>query len=150
MDGYETKGPSEEDQHRARLAYDALSSSLKDLHTEFPEIEISETKEKIQVPISALRLLAKILNDTAQGYHVSIVPVSSDITTQAAAEYLGCSRPHVVKLLKEGEIPYHKIGKHRRIKYQDLASYKSAIKAAQKKGIEDLMQLDEDSGLYNE
>ena len=29
---------------------------------------------------------------------ISVVPIATEMTTQAAAELLGCSRPHFVKL----------------------------------------------------
>jgi excisionase family DNA binding protein len=41
------------------------------------------------------------------------------MTTQAAAELLGCSRP----LLEEGQISFTKAGKHRRVKYEDVVTY---------------------------
>jgi excisionase family DNA binding protein len=73
--------------------------------------------------------LAKILRETSQGKPVSIVPIATEITTQAAAELKGCSRTHLVKLLEKGEISYTKIGKHRRIIYEDIIDYKRKMKA---------------------
>jgi excisionase family DNA binding protein len=68
---------------------------------------------------------------------------------QAAAELLGCSRPHIVKLLEDGQISYTKVGKHRRVKYEDVIKYKNALKAKQKAAIREIIQLDEESGLYD-
>lgn len=76
----------------------------------------------------ALKMLAHILKVTGEGKPISIVPVDTEITTQAAAEMIGCSRPHLVKLLEEGEIPFTKVGKHRRIKYEDVMAYKKKMK----------------------
>ena len=141
--------PTKEEQRTALESYDALASSLDQLRSEFPEIEIEETEEKIRIPVSALKLLARILKEISQGNPISIVPIATEITTQAAAELLGCSRPHVVKLLEEGKIPFTKVGKHRRIKYEDLAAYKKEMKSIQRQRIQELMELDEDSGLYD-
>ena len=141
--------PTKEEQRTALESYDALASSLDKLRSEFPEIEIEETEEKIRIPVSALKLLARILKEISQGNPISIVPIATEITTQAAAELLGCSRPHVVKLLEEGKIPFTKVGKHRRIKYEDLAAYKKEMKSIQRQRIQELMELDEDSGLYD-
>lgn len=141
--------PSKEEQKAALESYDALASTLKQIHTDYPEIEIEETNERIKIPLNALKLLAKILKETSQGKPISIVPIATEITTQAAAELIGCSRPHLIKLLDKGDIKFTKIGKHRRIKYQDVVEYKKKIKAEQRKLLIELMKADEESGLYD-
>ena len=85
----------------------------------------------------------------SQGKPISIVPVATEVTTQAAAEMLGCSRPHIVKLLETGKIPFTKVGKHRRIKYEDVISYKKEMKAEQARLISEIMESDEKDGLYD-
>lgn len=141
--------PSKEEQLTAQKSYAALASSIEHLRTDNPEIEIEETEEKIRIPVSALKLLAKILKEISLGNPISIVPVATEMTTQAAAEVLGCSRPHVVRLLEEGKIPFTKVGRHRRIKYEDVAKFKKDLKSNQRKRIQELMGLDEESGLYD-
>ncbi len=143
------KRPSKEEQKAALESYDALAATLEQIHSDYPEIEIEETNEKIKIPLTALRLLAKILKETSQGKPISIVPIATEITTQAAAELLGCSRPHLVKLLEKGEINFTKIGKHRRIKYQDVIDYKKKMKAEQRKLLIEIMKADEEIGLYD-
>lgn len=141
--------PSKEEQKAAMLSYDALVSALNEIKDKNPEIEIEETQERIRIPLSALKLLAKILKETSQGRPVSIVPIATEVTTQAAAEILGCSRPHVVKLLETGKIKFTKIGKHRRIRYEDIISYKKEMKAEQERLINEIMDTDEKAGLYD-
>jgi len=60
-----------------------------------------------------------------------------------------CSRPHLVKLLEEGKIQYTKVGKHRRIVFEDVVEYKKQMKAEQKNHLIDMMNLDEDLGFYD-
>ena len=62
---------------------------------------------------------------------------------------LGCSRPHVIKLLESGEIKFTKVGKHRRIRYEDVVSYKSKMKAHQEDLINEIINSDEEAGLYD-
>jgi len=143
------KKPTKEEQKAAMKSYNALASTLERVHSEYPEIEIEETNERIKIPLNALKLLAKILKETSQGKPISIVPIATEITTQAAAELIGCSRPHLIKLLEKGEIKYTKIGKHRRIKYQDVLEYKRKVKAEQRKLLIEIMKADEESGLYD-
>lgn len=141
--------PSKRDQKIASESYDALASVIEQLHSEQPEIEIEETSEKIKIPLSALKLLGDILKAMGQGKLISIVPIATEVTTQAAAEILGCSRPHLVKLLEDGKIPFTKVGKHRRIKFDDIMLYRNRMKEQQKMHIIDIMNLDEETGLYN-
>jgi excisionase family DNA binding protein len=145
----ETKRPTKEEQKAALESYDALASTLEQIHSDYPEIEIEETNERIKIPLNALKLLAKILKETSQGKPVSIVPIATEITTQAAAELLGCSRPHLIKLLEKGEIKFTKVGKHRRIKYQDVIEYQKQLKAKQRQLLAEIMRADEESGLYD-
>lgn len=145
----EIKRPSKQEQKTAMESYDALASMLEELQTENPEIEIEETSEKIRIPLNALKLLVKILEETSKGRLVSIVPIATEMTTQAAAEFLGCSRPHLIKLLEKGEIQFTKIGKHRRIRYEDIVKYKKEMKARQKQLLIEIMKSDEESGLYD-
>lgn len=148
MKPFDNRNPTREEQLAARESYETLVSSLELLQTDLPEIEIAETGRKIRIPVSVLRLLVQILKEISQGNPVTVVPEATEITTQAASEVLGCSRPHVVRLLEEGKIPYTKVGKHRRIRYDDLMSFKKKMKESQKKKLQDLMKLDEESGLY--
>jgi excisionase family DNA binding protein len=149
IDLIDIRKPTKEEQRAARESYDALSSSIEQLKSKIPEIEIEETEEKIRIPLSALKLLVKILMELSRGNPISIVPIATELTTQAAAEFLGCSRPHIVKLLEEGKIPFTKVGKHRRIKYEDLVKFRNEMKINQKNKIQELMQLDEESGVYD-
>ena len=148
MDLNDIRKPTKEEQQAAMESYTTLAATLEQLHSENPEIEIEETDERIKVPGIALKLLAKILKELSQGNPISIVPIATEVTTQYAAEILGCSRPHIVKLLEQGVIPYTKVGKHRRIKYEEILNYKKSFKARQKEAIQDIMELDENSGLY--
>ena len=143
------KKPSKLDQKVAGESYNALAAVLEQLRSAQPEIEIEETSEKIKIPLSALQLLSDILKAMGQGKIVSLVPVATEVTTQAAAEMLGCSRPHLVKLLEEGKIAFTKVGKHRRIQYDDISNYKKQMKAQQKQHLIDIMNADEETGLYD-
>jgi excisionase family DNA binding protein len=141
--------PSKLDQKIAGESYDVLASTIEQLKSEQPEIEIEETGEKIKIPLSALKLLGDILKAMGQGKLISIVPIAAEVTTQAAAEILGCSRPHLVKLLEDEKVAYTKAGKHRRIKFDDLMKYREKMKEQQKQNIIDVMSLDEETDLYD-
>jgi excisionase family DNA binding protein len=91
-------------------------------------IQIFDDKNQaheVELPTSALRLLGDILAELADGNAVKVVPVHAELTTQAAADMLNVSRPHLVKLLEAGELAFHKTGKHRRVRFADLMAFKS-------------------------
>ena len=101
------------------------------------------------LPLKALNLLGEILKVMSQGKPISVVPVATEITTQSAADIIGCSRPYLVKLLEEGKINFTKIGKHRRIMYEDVVKYKSKMKQEQKNHLIEIMHSDEELNLYD-
>lgn len=141
--------PSKTERMIAQTSYDALTAALGQLKSDQVEIEIEETNDKIVMPLSAMRFLEDILKAMSEGKPISLVPSATEVTTQKAAEMLGCSRPYLVKLLEDGEIEFTKVGKHRRIKFEDVANYKTKMKAEQKRHIIDIMNADEEDGLYD-
>jgi len=100
-------------------------------------ITVSKDSSPISIPSDAVSYLELILEHMAKGQQIEIVSGSQMLTTQQAADFLNVSRPHVVKLMETGVLPFIKVGKHRRIDFEDLKSYhniqqKKAQKALKK------------------
>lgn len=92
------------------------------------------------LPRRALQLLRDLLVEMAQGNAVTIVPTHAELTTQEAANILNVSRPYLVKLLEQGEIPFNKAGTHRRIRYQDLMEYREKLNEDSQTALDELTQ----------
>lgn len=146
----QTYSISKADQEVARKSYQILRSSLS--RVEEPKVELSffNSDDKVDLPFSALRLLEYILKEIGAGNELTVISTDKVLSTQEAADLLNCSRPYLVKLLESGQLPFSKVGKHRRIRLRDLLDYKQAAKEKQEKLIRKLMQTDEESGLYGE
>ena len=76
-------------------------------------------------------------------------PSHDELTTQEAADLINVSLPFLIKQLEEGIIPYHKVGKHHRVRFTDLMEYKTNIDAARNKVLDELVEESEKLGLYD-
>ncbi|MGV8093761.1 MAG: excisionase family DNA-binding protein [Mangrovibacterium sp.] len=92
------------------------------------KIKIHEHGEFLTVPHKAISILLDILNHMAEGKSVTLLLSDAEIGTQDAADMLNMSRPHLVKLLENGEIPFTKVGSHRRIRLEDVIEYDKKLR----------------------
>lgn len=99
------------------------------------------------LPEEVVRLLRDILSELARGNSVSVVASRTDLTTQQAAALLGVSRPHLVSLLDARKIPSYKIGTHRRVRRDDVITYRNKLDEAREKTLDDLAAHDQALGI---
>lgn len=102
---------------------------------------------QVELPTSALRLLVDVLAELADGNAVQVVPIHAELTTQEAANLINVSRPHLVKLLEEGSLPYHRTGKHRRVRFTDLMQFKAERIRRSEQAMEELARQAQDLDL---
>lgn len=134
--------PTAEDVTIARDSSRVLAASLKTRATT-RRIDVYDDQgvaHAIHVPVSALHSLVKVLTEVAAGNTVSVVPNQAELTTQQAADLLNVSRPYLVGLLERGEMPFHKVGAHRRVRYRDLLTYQTQIDAERRKALAELAE----------
>ncbi|AZF17803.1 MULTISPECIES: helix-turn-helix domain-containing protein [unclassified Pseudomonas] len=129
-------------------------ASLLSTKFETQRIDIFDKEDKphtLVLPTSALRLLVDILGELALGNAVKVVPVHAELTSQEAADLLNVSRPHLVKMLEEGAIPFTKTGRHRRIRFSDLMAFKQRRDEESQEAMEELVRQTRELGLgYDE
>ena len=95
-----------------------------------PKLAIfTANKKEIEIPTFAVGLLVKILKEMAAGHSVKVTSIQDELTTQEAADLLNVSRPYLVLLLEQNKIPHRKVGTKRRIRTEDVLTYKADIEA---------------------
>jgi len=103
----------------------------------------------IQFPEPVFHLLVQIVRRMHRGQSVAILPRNEELTTQAAADHLGMSRPYFVKLLEDGELPHHMVGSHRRVYLHHLLEYAKIRNAEKSKTLSALARRIQDDGYYD-
>lgn len=111
---------------------------------------VDQRGEMIELTESVFASLREIVHHLAHGKAIAIVPVNQELTTQEAADILNVSRPFLVKLLEQGEIPFTRTGSHRRIRFDDLIAYKRHRDAERRRGLARLTQMSQEMGMYDE
>jgi excisionase family DNA binding protein len=105
--------------------------------------------EQIKLPDSLYRLLAQIVRDLSHGNNVALLRRDRMLTTQQAADILNVSRPFLVGLLERGEIPFVRVGNHRRISLDDLLAYKQQRDNERRRGLDSITRIGEEMGDYD-
>ena len=120
---YEPVVPSTADARIAKRSSETLARYV----TQRLSVRVGNTNDEVELPEGAVRLLVDILVNMAEGNAVTLIPVHAELTTQQTANFLGVSRPFLIHLLEEGVIPYHKVGTHRRVYFEDVRVYKKRM-----------------------
>ncbi|MDQ8207377.1 helix-turn-helix domain-containing protein [Coraliomargarita sp. SDUM461003] len=103
----------------------------------------------IHFPEPVFHHLTHIVRAMLQGQSVSVLAENEEFTTQAAANFLGVSRPHLVKVLEAGTIPFHRVGSHRRVSLSDLRQYQKLRDGERRQSLDALTKRVETAGYYD-
>jgi excisionase family DNA binding protein len=126
------------------------------LRVDPPNASASETRivgpagDSITLPDFMYPLVARLVEVLKAGDAVTIVPIGKELTTKQAADLLNVSRQYLVRLLDEGKIAFHRIGAHRRVRIEDLLSYRAARDEERARQLDELTATTEDLDGYPE
>jgi excisionase family DNA binding protein len=130
--------PSQQDVELARASGQRLSRYADAKSPLRLRVADSGQDEPIELPAGAVGLLMEILEAMAAGRGVTLIPENAELTTVQAASVLNVSRPFLIKLLDEGALPHRKVGKHRRVRMEDVMAYKKRIDEEREAVLEEL------------
>lgn len=109
---------------------------------------IDERGKRTHIPEVLFAHFARIVQLMGERKAIVLIPEDEAFTTQAAANYLGMSRQHLVGLLERNEIPHHKVGTHRRVTFKDLLAYEKTRDKHRRAALDKLTDEVAAAGLY--
>jgi excisionase family DNA binding protein len=121
-----TYAPSPDDIAQAKELFDRLE---EDLVATGKTVLMSASGQTLELPQTLFEVLRFVGATLASGNGVTVVPRATKLTTQGAADFLGISRPTLVKLLEGGAIPFETVGRHRRVTLDDVLAYQETERA---------------------
>ena len=132
----------------------SLPKSKKKLSTSTPSF--AKRKRSSSAPTASAEILPnnlysfllRLLADLRAGNAVTILQSRHELTTIEASKILGMSRQFLVQLLEKGEIPFHKVGTHRRLYVRDVIAYKARRDTSRRKTLDDLAKREFAKGDY--
>jgi len=139
--------PSKEEILRAQEIGRKLAAIIQPkegMHFKVQDKEGNETD--IELPASITQILLDLLEQVSNGKAIAFMPLNAELSTSQAADLLKVSRPFFIKMLEKGEIPFRKVGSHRRVMLADVLTYKREI---YQKRIEVLDELTEEAQKLN-
>lgn len=107
--------------------------------------------QTVNLPGEVLGALSDVVRAMQQGKAITVAPVDRLLTTQEAADFLGISRPTLVKKLEDGSIEFERTtgGKHRRVRLVDVLQYRDGQRAERRKALRELVSEAQRSGGYD-
>jgi excisionase family DNA binding protein len=122
-----------------------LAMTQRDQH---PCLKSADGME-IRLPAAIFQVLVKVIEDMRNGRAIVLLLEDETFTTQAAANFLGMSRQHFVTLLESGQIPFHRVGSHRRVTFKDLREFAAKRDQERRAGLDRLRHKVKEAGLYD-
>jgi len=103
---------------------------------------------RTEIPEPIYHHLMRLLQQLRQGQAIVMIPENETFTSQAAANFLGMSRQFFVNLIENNEIPFHRVGAHRRVYFKDLLEYQKRRDGERRHTLDELSKAVDDAGMY--
>jgi len=104
--------------------------------------------EDISVEIYAV--LREVFQHLKDGQAISLIPDDTLLTTQQAAEILNISRPYLYRLLDADEIPFVRVGTHRKLRLADVEALRERRRAESRKALDAIAAINQECDDYGD
>ena len=108
---------------------------------------VDASGQAILLPGDLFQLLVQVAGELRSGNSVVILAAEGEMTPQTAADFLGMSRQFLMRLLDQAELPFHKVGSHRRLRRKDVEAYARKRAAQRSSRLEKLRDKIQAAGL---
>lgn len=132
------------------LALDEIERALVQPTPESRALIVGPDGTRTELPESLYAVLVRAAHELRRGRGISILPVGLELTTQQAADLVNVSRPFLIRLLEAGQIPYHMVGTHRRIRLDDLLAYRRRRSQDRRAMLAGMAAEAQELGIYDE
>lgn len=134
--------PKQADRESAAQVARAVGNRTQSLVLQLPD------GTSIPLPRALVEVLRASADELAEGHAVTVLPSEVALSPAEAAELLGLSRPFVVRLLDQGEIPSERLprSRHRRVMLSDIVAFQ-AKRDRRRTGRQRIAAVVEDAGL---
>lgn len=139
--------PSAQEAAMARVSGQVLSPFVQQKRPLTLRVRVAGQEKPFELPTGAVALLMDILEAMAAGRGMTLIPENAELTTVQAADMLNVSRPFLIKLLDENVLPHRKVGKHRRIRMEDVMAYKVSIDRERETVLDQLAREAQEQGM---
>jgi excisionase family DNA binding protein len=109
---------------------------------------VDATGHRTEIPAAMVEVLRQVAEALGHGLGVTVAPLNAMMTTQEAADFLGISRPTLVRILERGEIPMHRPGRHRYVRLNDLIAYQQQVRTRRSELLDTMASEADEAGLY--
>ncbi|MEU4675100.1 helix-turn-helix domain-containing protein [Amycolatopsis sp. NPDC023774] len=100
-----------------------------------PTLLVGAGGKKVEVPEELFDVLVIVAGALERGQGVTVQPANAELTTQQAADLLGIARPTLVRRLEAGKIPFHLVGRHRRVYLTDLLEFEEKSRRGRRQAL---------------
>ena len=116
--------PTESERNMAKESRGIIKDCLSGGESCRLRIIVDGVERDVDIPMTAMRVLGEALRQIALGKAPVVLPLDTEVSTQQAADILSVSRPYLIRMLDSNEIPFRRVGAHRRIRLLDVLTYK--------------------------